>query len=57
MDPEHYINDIVNDCVICTVLRLVKGRTWLVELPDGQRIEVASKSFKGIVETSSDEEE
>jgi len=35
MDPEMYIDDTVEDCVICTVLRLIKGRTWLVELPDG----------------------
>jgi hypothetical protein len=35
MDPELYIDDTVDDCVICTVLRLIKGRTWLVELPDG----------------------
>ncbi len=35
MDPDLYVDDTEDGCVICTVLRLIKGRTWLVELPDG----------------------
>lgn len=34
-EPEVYADNTVDGCVICTILRLVKGRTWLLELPDG----------------------
>lgn len=34
--------------LVVEIVRLVKGRTWLVSLPDGQHMEVASKNFKGV---------
>ena len=42
---------VENGCVVAEILRLVKGRTWLIALPDGTEIECASKNFKGVVAT------
>lgn len=34
--------------VVVEIVRLVKGRTWEVQLPDGTSMEVASKNFQGV---------
>jgi hypothetical protein len=34
---------------VVVIVRLVKGRTWEVQLPDGELLRVASKNFRGVV--------
>lgn len=56
LDTEAYGDKVVDGMVEVEILRLVKGRTWEVQLPDGERMQTASRNFKGIVGGEPEEE-
>jgi hypothetical protein len=49
IDLAVYAGDIEDSTIVVEIVRLVKGRTWEVQLPDGSCIEVASRLFQGVV--------
>lgn len=49
LDVEPFGDKVVDGMVEVEIIRLVKGRTWEVQLPDGERMQTASRNFKGVV--------
>lgn len=50
IDVEPFGDKVVDGMVEVVIMRLVKGRTWEVQLPDGELMQTASRNFKGVVE-------
>lgn len=56
IDIEPFSDKVVDGMVEVEIIRLVKGRTWEIQLPDGERMQTASRNFKVIVEADDEAE-